>query len=218
MKFVDHNIPKIKRIDGEVRLYETPAGALYPSVTSVVGFLKQGFIQEWRDKVGEEAANKISKAAADRGTLIHENCERFLRGEELKFGMFDGEALRMFRSLMPVLLNIGEVHAMETQMWSDALQVAGTVDLIATYKKGEMYVIDWKTSNRYKCRDDIHDYFMQASAYAMMFYERTGIVVKKIKIAMATEEFGLLQFEEDVMEWLPRFRELRQEYKLKTGK
>ena len=218
MKFVDHSIPPLTRIDSpEGRVYQTITGNVYPSVTSVVGYLSQEHIQEWKNKVGEAVAKEISKRATARGSLIHENCERFLRGDPLSFGMFDSDSKKMWENFLPILRRIEEVHAMETQMWSDKLEVAGTVDLIAKID-GKLCILDWKTSSRYKTADDIEDYFMQTAAYSFMFYERTGLIINDLYIAMTTEEFGLLEFKVKSKEWLPKFVDLRQQYKLKFGK
>lgn len=216
-KFIDHDIPKLTRIDGEVRLYETPEGKRYPSVTSIVGLHTQSHIDEWVQRVGEKTAAEIGGRAAARGTLIHENCENYLQGKPLTFSMFQVEERRMFNNFLQILNNVSEVHAMETQLYSDKLECAGTVDLICRID-GDIIILDWKTSGRYKSKEDISHYFMQCSAYAFMFYERTGIAVGKIRIAMTTEEFGLLQFEEEVKTWLPKFITLRNEYKLAKGK
>ena len=216
-KFIDYDIPKLTRIDGEVRLYETPNGNRYPSVTSIVSLLSRSHIDEWVRRVGEKTAADISGRAASRGTLIHENCENYLHGKPLTFSMFQVEERKMFNEFLPILNAVTEVHAMETQLYSDKLQCAGTVDLICRLG-GDIMILDWKTSSRYKTKDDISGYFYQAAAYAFMFYERTGVAVGKIRIAMTTEEFGLLQFEEDVKTWLPKFITLRNEYRKLNGK
>jgi genome maintenance exonuclease 1 len=212
IKFFEYNIPKLTRIDGSVRLYETPEGNRYPSVTSIVGLHTSQHIDEWVQKVGEKTAAEISGRAASRGTLIHENCENYLQGKPLTFSMFQVEERKMFNHFLPILDSITEVHAMETQLYSDKLQCAGTVDLICRLG-GDIMVLDWKTSGRYKSASEIDHYFMQCACYAYMFYERTGVAIGKIKIAMTTEEFGLLQFEEEVKTWLPKFIQLRNEYR-----
>lgn len=214
MKHIHYDIPKLTRIDvpDSPRLYQTPEGNCYPSVTSIVGSIGADYIKSWRDKVGHEVADGISRRAANRGTLIHENCELYLQGKPLTFGMFHGTESTMFKQLIPVLDSITEIHALETQLYSDRLQCAGTVDLICRDTGNELMVLDWKTSNRYKTADDISGYFMQCSAYAYMFYERTGVAIKRIKVVMTTEEFGLLLFEENVQTWLPKFIQVRQSY------
>lgn len=213
MKFIDHVFPKIERIDSpEGRLYKTPSGNLYPSVTSVVGILHEDHIKKWKEEVGDDVANKISAAAAKRGTLIHENCENYIKGKQLTFTMFQEDERRMFNKLKPILESIDEVHALESQMFSDKLKVAGTVDLIVKLKNGELFVLDWKTSGRFKHEAEIEHYFMQCSAYAMMFYEHTKIAISKLKICMVTEEHGLLSFDKNIKDWLPKFMEIRQQY------
>jgi hypothetical protein len=219
MKLVEHEALKsvCKRIDSpEGRKYQTPEGNSYPSVTSIISIMGEEFIRAWKESVGEATANEISRKAATRGTLIHENCENYLQGKPLTFGMFEQEERKMFENLMPVMESIEEVHAMESVLYSDTLKFAGTVDLIAKIN-GELCILDWKTSGRYKSSEDIPNYFTQAAAYAYAFWEMTGITVPKIVIAMTTEEFGLLLFKEPVRKWIPEFVEIRKEYARQRG-
>lgn len=204
-------IPPLKRVtnsDGS-RVYETPTGKRYPSVTTVTGLLKKDTIMEWRKRVGEEEANRISSTAARRGTRIHTLCETYLKNEEPNVGMFD---LEMWNSLKPVLSDIDYIHALETPLYSDHLQVAGTVDCIAKYK-GRMSVIDFKSSRRVKTRDEIHDYFMQCSAYAVAFEERTGIPVPDLVILMAVDDNDPIVFREKRNTWIGDFLALREQYR-----
>jgi predicted RecB family nuclease len=122
----------------------------------------------------------------------------------------------MFKLIKPVIDGIHTVHAIESRLWSDRLQVAGSVDLICEFD-GEATIVDWKSSSRFKSRDEISSYFMQASAYSLMFYERTGIVAKKLKIVMATKDDGLLIFDEDLADWLPKFKKVREEFRQLKG-
>lgn len=214
--FIDHDLPRLRRIDGlpQGRMYETPSGDHYPSVTTVVGSIgDKSFLVEWRAKVGEAVADKITQDAANRGTLIHDRCEQYLKGLPVKFTIFQHVEKEMFEWLLPVLEEVDFIHAMETQLYSDKLKVAGTVDLIAMYK-GEMAVIDWKNSRRPKLAADIPGYFAQCAAYAFMFWERTGILVKKIIIAMTVEDYGLMVFNVDVKDHLPVFIEARNQFKV----
>jgi CRISPR/Cas system-associated exonuclease Cas4 (RecB family) len=208
--FIAHSFPKLKRIDSDGgRTYETPTGNCYPSVTSVVGLHKAKFIQEWRARVGEKAANKISSKASKRGTAIHSLCEDYLLGNELNVNPFDHE---MFTSLKPHLDKIDNIHCLETQLYSHHLEVAGTVDCIAEYD-GKLCVIDFKTSSKPKPKDWIHDYFMQTSAYAVMFEEMTGISVGRLLIVMGVDDHEPLIFQEKRNDWIGQFRSLRSQYK-----
>lgn len=210
INILDNGIPVIQRIDTpEGRRYQTPEGLLYPSVTAITSHIGEDHITEWIEKVGKETAEKISRKAAARGSLIHENVENYCRGLPLKFDMFQAEEESMFKNLLPVLADISDAYCIETALWSDNLKVAGTVDMIAHYK-GELMVIDWKTSGRYKHASEIQNYFAQCAAYAYMFYERTGIPIKNLLIAMTTQDDGILLFKERVRDHLPQFINARQ--------
>ena len=208
-------LPKLQRVtnsDGS-RVYATPSGKKYPSVTTVTGLLKKEIINEWRKRVGDEEANKISSKAAKRGTRIHTLCEKYLLNEEVSAEMFDNE---MWNSLRPLLDDIDDIYALEQPLYSDHLQVAGTVDCIARYK-GKLSVIDFKSSKRIKHRDDIHDYFIQCSAYAVAFEELTGIPVPRLVILMAVDDEKPLVFNEKRNDWIEEFKTLRLEYKRQKG-
>ena len=206
---IQHDIPKLVRVDSpEGRKYQTPSGKSYPSVTSVVGLLGKEAIREWRARVGEEEANRVSARAARRGTTIHSLCENYLLNKEVKPGLFDVET---FDSIKSLLNRINNIHCLETQLFSDHLQVAGTVDCIAEFD-GRVSVIDFKTSKRIKSREDIPGYFMQTSAYAVMFEELTRIPVDRLVIIMSVDDEAPLLFIEKRDDWIGKFIELRKDY------
>lgn len=212
--FIHHEFAKLKRIDSEAgRVYQTPTGDCYPSVTSVVGLHSAKSIQQWRDRVGHTEANRISSKASKRGTAIHGLCEDFILGKNPEPHMADHE---MWSSIKPHLEHIDNIHGLETQMFSHGLQVAGTVDCIAEYK-GKPYIIDFKTSGRVKTHKDIHSYFMQTAAYSYMFWENTGILIKDCLIIMGVDDSDALIFEEPITPWLKEFKLMRAEYKDKKG-
>ena len=208
-------LPKLKRVTSEdgTRVYETPTGKKYPSVTTVTGLLKKRAILEWRKKVGEEEANRISSTAARRGTRLHTLCEKHLLNENVSVNMFDQE---MWNSVKPHLSDINNIYALESSLYSNHLQVAGTVDCIAEYK-GKLSVIDFKTSRRVKTRDDIHDYFIQCSAYAVAFEEMTGNPVSRLVVIMGVDNEQPLIFQERRDDWVSEFKKLRAEYKRIKG-
>jgi genome maintenance exonuclease 1 len=163
---------------------------------------------EWRKKVGEAEANRISSRAANRGTRIHTLCEDYLNGKDARPDLFDSE---VFKSIVPYLDNIDNIHALESPLYSHHLQVAGTVDCIAEYK-GKLRIIDFKTSSKLKNRDWIHGYFMQTSAYAVMFEELTGIPVGRMLILIGVDNEEPQVFEEKRDDWIGEFKVLRKEY------
>lgn len=208
-------LPKLKRVtsDDGTRVYETPTGKKYPSVTTVTGLLKKRAILEWRKKVGDEEANRIASTAARRGTRLHTLCEKHLLNENVSVNMFDQE---MWNSVKPHLSDINNIYALESSLYSNHLEVAGTVDCIAEYK-GKLSVIDFKTSRRVKTRDDIHDYFIQCSAYAVAFEEMTGKPVSRLVVIMGVDNEQPLIFQERRDDWVSEFKKLRAEYKRIKG-
>lgn len=215
LRLVD--LPVLTRIDSpERRLYRTPEGNEYPSVTTVLSIIPKPELDEWKDRVGHAEAERIAKAAANRGTILHKACEDFIYGKVPVFDMFEMDSQDMFRHARSVLDRIQVVHCIEGQLYSDKLKLAGSVDLVATIED-TIYVLDWKSSSRYKSASEISSYFMQGAAYAAMFYERTGILVKKMKICIISSELGLKEYDEPVGPWLKKFMEIRKEYQKLTG-
>ena len=207
---IHHEYPKLARttVDG-ARLYETPSGRAYPSITTVTGLLKRQAIQEWRERVGAEEANKISGRASSRGTRVHSLCENYLSNLEVTPNYLDHE---LWQGIPPLLDRINNIHALETKLYSDHLEVAGTVDCIAEFD-GKLSVIDFKTSSRVKSHDDIHDYYMQCSAYAVAFEERTNLPVSQLLIVMAVDDHDPLLFFEKRDNWIEKFKQLREDYR-----
>lgn len=183
---LDREVPKLQQINEEgTRYYVTPEGNKYPSITTVLSAYNRKAIFDWRKRVGEEEANRISRTASSRGTRIHTLCERYLNNEQPDFKTpLDKE---MFVRFKHVLHRINNIHVQETKMYSDHLRIAGTVDCIGEFDN-KLSVIDFKTSSKLKYKDNIQNYFMQASAYAIMFEERFKIPVSQTVIAIAVED------------------------------
>ena len=190
-------IPKIESQtfpDGK-RYYVTPEGKKLPSVTTVVGAQKKQAIMEWRQRVGEEVANKISKHATSRGTNMHTLCEHYLNNEPKPPGVVMPDAKEMFISIKPYLNKINNIHYQEVGLWSSQLGLAGRVDCIGEYE-GRLSVIDFKTSKKIKKREDILDYFWQCTAYALMYEELIGTPIDDLVIIMAVDNEQPMIFKE----------------------
>lgn len=178
----------LNRIDGETaRLYETPTGERYPSVTTVLGKMSdKTALNEWRKRVGDVEANKVSARAASRGTSIHNMCEKYILGEEIDTSM--PHNMMIFNQIKKILDNkVDTIRATECTLFSHHLQIAGTCDLIADYD-GRLSIIDYKTSTRRKRKDWIEGYFLQCALYAYMLWEMTGIGVKDIVIVIGVDD------------------------------
>jgi len=196
--------------DGK-RYYTLEDGTKLPSVTTVLGAMKKKSIMEWRKRVGEEEANRVSRIASGRGTNVHTLCEKFLNNE--KSGAAMPDAIEMFLGIKPLIQSgINNIHYQEQALWSKTLGMAGRVDCIAEYN-GVLSVIDFKTSKRVKQRDDILDYFWQATAYSIMYQEMIGIPINQIVIMMAVENHTPLVFIEKTEDHVDGLVEAIQYYK-----
>jgi genome maintenance exonuclease 1 len=180
-------VPKLEQInENGTRLYATPDGRRYPSVTTILSEHGKEALDAWRNRIGHEEAAKIGARAANRGTRVHTYTEKYLKNEPIDFGLnlFTQELFNTFR---PVLGPINNIHCLETRMFSHHLRLAGTVDCIAEYD-GKLSVIDFKTASKPKKHEWIHNYFMQCSAYAIMYEELTGIPVPQLVVLVAVED------------------------------
>lgn len=208
--FIHHEFPVLQRIDSDQgRVYQTPSGDKYPSVTQVTGLLNKQFIAAWRKRVGEEEANRVSAQASGRGTRIHGLCEEFLLGNTFEPDMFDVE---MWNDLKPVVDKIDNIHALESKLYSDKLQLAGTVDCIGEFD-GVLSVIDFKTSKRPKDIGSIDHYFIQATAYSVMFEELTGIRVPDLTIIIGVDDAKPQIFQQKRKGFIHQLVDLRQQFK-----
>ena len=195
------------------RRYETPSGALYPSVTTILSHKSKPFIQEWRKRVGAKEADRISRVASVRGTKIHTLCEDALNNKEedvSKLSLLDQEMYKEFR---PLLNDIDNIRCLEATMYSDHLRLGGQADCIAEYK-GKLSVIDFKTSKKRKTRSQCYNYFIQCSAYAIMFEERTGIPINNSVILMAQEDDCPVVFTATRDEFVTKLLDARDDYEL----
>ncbi len=194
---VDLNLPQLERetIDG-VRYYKVPDEdqlLKLVSITSVTSHKNRQFFANWRKKVGEEEADKITRQATSRGTDMHTLAEHHLRNEDLPEVQPLSDFL--FKISKSTFSRINNIHALEGSLYSKQLGIAGTVDCIAEFD-GELSIIDFKTSKKPKPREWIEHYFVQCMAYGCMLYELTGIPVKKLVIIMACENGECVVYEE----------------------
>ena len=181
-------------IDG-TRFYKVPSWKWYPSITSVTSFYNRDIFYEWRKRVGDEKAYKITRESTFRGTKYHDLVEHYLRNEDVnKIDNVLPSTKFLFLSSKANLNRINNIHALEKSLYSDYFGLAGRVDCIAEYD-GELAVIDFKTSTKIKPEEWIENYFVQETAYACMYYEMTGIPVKKLITIMVAENGECIVYE-----------------------
>ena len=220
MKVFKHqkiNLPEIKATttDG-VRLYETPDGNFYPSITTVLSTRNKEGLFKWRERVGNDVANYVARTAAVRGTHVHHMCEDYINND------FDEEKHKkkflpytLFTQLRDsALQKIDNVYAQECGLYSDKYKVAGRVDCIAEYD-GIPSIIDFKTSTSERKDSYNENYYIQASAYAEMFEERTKIAINQVVILVITEDGVVQEFVKDKKNYLPLLTETISDWKEK---
>ena len=190
---IECELPKLKRQNIDGARYYTVNGRPMVSITSVTSYWNKHIFVDWRKRIGEAEANRITKRATSRGTATHSLIENHLLNKEVEFDKPRPKML--FLQAKETLKNINNIYALEESLYSEELGVAGTVDCIAEYN-GELSIIDFKTAEKPKPRDWIENYFVQAAAYACMFFERTGIPVKKLVIIMTCENGDVTVYEE----------------------
>ena len=193
------------------RCYVTPTGEKYPSVTTVLSNYKKDGIIKWRKRVGEKEANKISTKASRRGTKVHKLCEDNLNNESA-FQGYTPDNVDMFKTIQPTLNEIEVVYAQERTLFSHHLKTAGRVDCVGKFR-GKTHIIDFKTSNKPKKWEWIDNYFMQGSAYSVMWEEMTGVPVPYIAIIIAVADDTPQVFVENRDTWINKFIEVRNDYK-----
>jgi genome maintenance exonuclease 1 len=194
------------------RKYATPDGSRYPSVTTVLSILSEESIQKWRHRVGAEEANKISHRASTRGTAVHDVIEKYLANDENAFEGRMPHIINNFNSVKSVLdSRIGKIYMQEAALYSEHLGLAGRVDCIAEFD-GVISIIDWKTSGKLKSKKWIENYFIQESAYAIMFEERTGIPIVNLVTVIVVDNEEPQVFVEHRDNWTDKLLETISEY------
>ena len=142
---------------------------------------------EWRKRVGEEEANKISTQAARRGTSIHKIAERYILNEEDIYRNEMPVNIESFKSIKEILDNhVDNILGIELPLYNRTLKCAGRTDLVAEFD-GTLSIIDFKTSRKLKKAEWIESYFLQSTCYAMMFEWIYKIAVPQIVIIITVD-------------------------------
>ena len=173
------------------RFYKAPNGKWDPSVTTVTGHKAIEGIKKWEQRVGWTKAESIRRSSSWRGTKFHGIVEEYFKGNLEKVKESKGLPSYLFGFARETLDRIDNIHCLEAPLYSDDLCLAGRVDCIAEFD-GELAIIDFKTTGTLKKEDWLHKYFVQEAAYAYMYYERTGVEVKKL-VTLSVAEDGQTQ-------------------------
>ena len=215
-----YNWPKVKRknING-ARHYVDDEYNIYHSVTRVVNHGKDltGWYHSMAKQynVSYEQAEAIGEYikinAGIIGTKLHTICEDYLNNEQpkKKYGLLE---VAHFENISPYLDKIDNIRGQEIQMFSKQLGLAGTVDCVAEYD-GQLAIIDFKTSRKLKKEEWIESYYLQATAYSLMWEENTSEKIEEIRILMTAETGEGQVFESNRNNWIDKLHEKIEEFK-----
>lgn len=210
---------KRKSVEGK-RLYANPFGNPVPSVTTILSATKpyeaRQALANWKKRVGEEEAQRITTEAANVGTLMHAILEAYVGNEEYEHGnnIIHRQARQMAET---VISNIDpyldEVWGAEVNLCAPNLY-AGTTDLVGVWK-GKPTIMDFKQTNKPKKREWIEDYFLQGAAYAVAHNELYETDIQNIAIFMCSRagEWQLFEVEPDEFKhWELKWAERLQQF------
>lgn len=204
---------RIKQINSPAgRVYETPSGLKYPSVTAVLGAMKdQTGLNEWKNRVGYAEANKIMRRAGSQGTEMHRICENYMLNRDPGLGT-NFVANEQFQNIKGILdEHVTTVYGVEFPVYSHKLKTAGTADFFCDWD-GKKTVLDFKTSIKTKREEWIEDYFIQATVYAMCLWEIYGIKVEQIAVLISVEHDQPQLFVKDPLDYIQRAVEKFRDY------
>ena len=107
---------------------------------------------------------------------------------------------------------IDNIVAQEVPLYSDGLGVAGRVDCIAEYD-GKVSIIDFKSSRKKKQKSWIKKYFLQATAYALMYEEMTGDKVDQVVILISADDDTVIAYVEDKNDYIEQLKLVIEDYR-----
>ena len=217
-KFEYHTLKQIN--EGGKRVYETPNGDKVPSVTTILSKTKDmTHLNEWKQRVGEQVAQRIVKEGSGIGSAMHNNLEKFLSGEQRVPGtnLVHVQANKMANQIIQnALVHVDEVWGIEQALYFPGLY-SGTTDLVGQYK-GNPAIMDFKQTNKPKKKEWVEDYFLQLVAYSEAHNEVYGTNIREGHIFMCSRDLNYQQFDLEpthyqywLDQWLAR---VEQYYKL----
>ena len=183
--------------EGGKRVYETPNGDKVPSVTTILSKTKDmTHLNEWKQRVGEQVAQRIVKEASGIGSAMHNNLEKFLSGEQRVPGtnLVHVQANKMANQIIQnALVHVDEVWGIEQALYFPGLY-SGTTDLVGQYK-GNPAIMDFKQTNKPKKKEWVEDYFLQLVAYSEAHNEVYGTNIREGHIFMCSRDLNYQQFD-----------------------
>lgn len=200
--------PILNRVTlSDQRYYETLSGEKLTSVTTILSKTKDDtFLKEWRERIGDEEADRQIKYASSLGTIFHEHLENFVQDIPRPQGssIIYKQAEKMSDQVIKNgLIYLDEVWGLEEMLYYPELY-AGTCDLIGVYKD-KPSIIDYKTTKKMKDDKKIKDYKLQLCAYAMSHNFLFGTDINQGVILMCSRDNEFQEFIVDLDEYMPEW-------------
>jgi len=193
-----HRYEQYNRTDGDgQRLYQVGEYSV-PSVTTILSKTqsddKRKSLENWRQRVGYQEAQRITQIAATRGTEMHYVLECYLLGNGyLNLSDKGAEARLMAHEIIKGLGEVDKIYGSEVSLAYED-RWAGSTDVVCRYK-GEMTILDFKQSNKPKREEWIEDYYYQIAAYSLAHKKQNYGEIKRGLIAMCTPDLVFQRFE-----------------------
>ena len=193
------NYTKLSRtsLDGK-RVYQCPDGNAVASVTTILDSTKdKTHLLEWRKRVGEETAKRITKEASGMGTRMHKYIENYINDGSWGTPGSNPYSQQAFKMAQVVhnnaLKDVNEIWGSEVGLYFPKIY-AGTTDCVGQYK-GNPCIIDFKQTNKPKKKEWVEDYFLQLVAYAEAHNEVYGTDIKEGHVFMCSRKLDYQQFD-----------------------
>ena len=172
---------------GSRKRYYCFEGIAYPSVTAILSATKPArdrqALQNWRRRIGDRQAQKITTKAAKRGTSLHSAIKYHLRQQPVPKDVEDNP---FWHSIQPVLAQIDRVHLVESAIYHSEEGYAGCYDCLGEWQ-GELCVFDWKTASKPKKKEWIVDYCLQVAAYVSAINHFYQVNIQRGMVAIALD-------------------------------
>lgn len=150
----------------------------YPGVSKVLNATNDmSFLAAWKARVGEEEAERIVQESVTIGKSFDMLMFEYFKGTDVE-NMVDEVAYKLYTQSLKHLKHIQPI-ALQLKVFSDKLKMQGYIDMLCYYK-GELTLLDFKNSAKYKHDDHLESYYKQCTYYCMMLYDMYGITVKQL--------------------------------------
>tara|TARA_B100000470_G_C19696330_1_gene348846 strand:- start:153 stop:830 length:678 start_codon:yes stop_codon:yes gene_type:complete len=177
-----------------------------PSVTSIIEATKtedeKANLALWKERVGHQEAQRISKEAASRGGLMHQILEQYLLGK-LNADLLEdnNKAKKMADEIIKngIKGKLHEIWGCEATLYYPG-KYAGAADCIGIYE-GQPTILDFKQSNKPRKPQYNNNYYIQVSLYAAAHDRIFNTNITQGVILVCTSDYLFQSFKIDSEEF-----------------